>query len=118
MASAPLWSPPSPLRPPAQLAALNVWPCAFVFWEEGYREAEQPLRDAPLLPGLESIGRPQPKLGAKVCYSSAQFPHFIARNKSAAPTSVVVRCQAQSSSLRAVETFDLGHGPVRLTCES
>lgn len=102
----------------AQLARLNVWPCAFVFWEEGYRKAEQPLRGAPLLPGLESIGPPQPKLRVRVCYPSADFPHFIAWNKSAPPTSIVVSCQRESSSLWAVETFDFGQGPVRLSCES
>jgi hypothetical protein len=53
------------------------------FWEEGFREAEQSLRDAPLLPGLESMGGPHGKLRVKVCYSSALFPHFIAPNKSA-----------------------------------
>jgi hypothetical protein len=102
----------------AQIASLNVWPCAFVFWEEGYRKAEQPLRDAPLLPGLASIGAPQPKLRVRVCYPSADFPHFIAWNKSAPATSIVVTCQRASSSLSTVEAFDFGQGPVRLGCES
>jgi hypothetical protein len=102
----------------AQIAGLNIWPCAFVFWEEGYRKAEHPLRDAPLLPGLESIGGPQPKLRVRVCYPSANFPHFIAWNKSAPITSTVVSCQGASGSLCALEAFDFGQGPVRLGCES
>jgi hypothetical protein len=96
----------------AQIAGLNIWPCAFVFWEEGYRKAEHPLRDAPLLPGLESIGGPQPKLRVRVCYPSANFPHFIAWNKSAPTTSVVVSCQQASGSLCAAEAFDFGQGRV------
>jgi Zn-dependent peptidase ImmA (M78 family) len=102
----------------SQLAALNVWRCAFVIWEKGYRKAEQPQQDAPLLPGLEAIGRVQPRLRVRVCYPSAGFPHFIPSNKSAPFASIVVSCQTESRSVWGVETFDFGQGPVRLTCES
>lgn len=102
----------------AQLAAIDVWPGAFVFWEAGYRKPEEALVTATLLPGMDPCGLPAPKLRVGVTYRSPSFPHFVPRKKSAHQASVVSRCRDCEGSLRAVEDFVFGNRTVRLACES
>src|SRR5581483_3923032 len=48
-----------------RLAELDLWSCAFVVWEEGYRKNERIHDGQGLMPGLESYGRPKPELRVK-----------------------------------------------------
>lgn len=54
------------------LTNLDLWPCAVVFWEDGYRLAERPGEGAVLLPGLESFGLPAPRLRVTRAYCSCR----------------------------------------------
>jgi hypothetical protein len=101
-----------------KLTQIDLWPCAIVFWEEGFRKSERIPEGQSLIPGLDGYGYPTPKLRVNAAYTSRSFGHFIPRNKSVHEDSVIVACRNSSDSMAAVERFDLGHAVVTLHCES
>ncbi len=101
-----------------KLAQLNLWPCAFVLWEEGFRKADRVLERQALIPGMEAYGLPRPKFRVANAYSSQSFAHFIPWNKSIHDDSVIVACRNVDGAMSGVERLDLGHGVVELYCES
>lgn len=101
-----------------KLAELDMWPCAFVLWEEGYRKSERIPEAQHILPELLGFGLPAPKWRVRHVYHSPSFGHFVPLNKSAPDGSVVAACCDESGPLRATERFELGHRPVEMRCES
>lgn len=106
-----------------QLAMLDLWPCAFVFWEEGWRKAQRIALDQPHLPELAVFGRPAAKLRVANCYASPSFSSsgcFIPDNKSVPDTSLVAVCCEFDPYTFGLELFDLGRGtaPVQLHSEN
>lgn len=91
-----------------KLAQLNLWPCAFVLWEEGYRKDDRVSDDQPLLAGWESVGRPDPKLRVRSVYASRSFGHHLPHNKSVGEASLVAECCRTGLPTSGVEDFDLG----------
>lgn len=75
-----------------QVAALHLWPCAFVFWEEGDRKAERISNGQALIPGFAELGSPRQKLRVKASYVTRSFGHFVANNKSVPDTSLIAGC--------------------------
>lgn len=101
-----------------KLADLDLWPCAFVFWEPGYRKGEAPDRSQPLIPGFEIFGLPNPKYRVAHPYGSPSFGRFVPLNKSVEPTSLVAQCADGREVTWGSEDFDLGREIVRLYCEN
>lgn len=75
-----------------QVAALDLWSCAFVFWEEGDRKADRISNGQTLIPGFAELGGPLLKLRVKASYVTRTFGHFVALNKSVPDTSLVACC--------------------------
>ncbi len=101
-----------------KLAELDLWPCAFVLWEEGFRKVDRIPEGQDLLPGLEEYGHPRPKLRASNVYASQSFGHLIPKNKSVHDDSVVAECCNTEGAMYKLERFDLGHSIVDLHCET
>jgi hypothetical protein len=100
-----------------QLTEADIWPCAFVLWEEGYRKAEEPQPGQGLLPGFGSRRRPEAKLRARHCYASRSFGLFFPRNKSVEWTSLVGQCYETNDMTWGVEELNLGRSSARLYWE-
>ena len=100
------------------LVELNVWPCAFVFWEEGFRKSERFGSNQSLLPLFEGYGMPQPKLRVKRPYVSEGFGIFIPENKSVDETSLVSTCSNPELVTYGTELFDFGTHQETLYCEN
>lgn len=101
-----------------RLADLDIWPCAFVFWEDGFRKADRPNAQQPLMPVFEAFGRPAPKLRVSHVYPSTEFGLYIPINKSVDDDSLVARCCGDVEFTWGVEKFDLGHTSVSLYSEN
>jgi hypothetical protein len=101
-----------------QLAKLDLWPCAFVFWEQGYRTAEHISEGQMQLLGMEHVGLPQPKFRVACSYTSPSFGHHVPWNKSVGDTSLVVQCYTSNELTFGLQLFDLGSAQVRLFCEN
>ncbi len=101
-----------------KLAELDMWPCAFVLWEEGYRKSERIPEAQDILSEMVEYVRPEPKWRVRHTYTSPSFGYFVPPNKSALKGSVICACCDQRGPLRAVERFELGHRPVEMHCES
>ncbi len=91
-----------------KLADLDLWSCAFVFWEPGLRKVERISEHQDLMPGFEDYGSPKPKFRVARAYLSQSFPYFVPRNKSVDSMSLVAQCSEAKSSTFGVEVFDLG----------
>ena len=101
-----------------QLAKLNLGPCAFVFWEEGYRKGDD-ISDGQLpILGMEHDARPQPKFRVAHAYTSSSFGHYVPWNKSVDHTLLVVQCCTLGEPTFGVQLFNLGSTHVRLFCEN
>ena len=98
-----------------QMAALDLWPVAFVLWEMGYRKDVRPRRGQLALGDLPP---PDPTLRVARCYRSPSFHHFIPPNKSAETNSLVARCDANQPLTKGVERFPFKPGGVLLACEN
>lgn len=96
------------------IAQLDVWPCALVFWEEGYRKGERIREEQAALPGLERYGGPKPKFRVRNVYRSPSFRCFIPENKSVGDQSLVARCCVGEEIVWGEEDYDFGHQSVRL----
>ena len=106
-----------------QLASLDLWPCAFVFWEEGLRKEERVPAGQRVLPGLTMLGGPVPKLRVARCYASPCFSssgYFVPPNKSVPDNSLVAACSDFEPHTHGIEVFNFGRGieAVRLHCEN
>lgn len=101
-----------------QLSKLNIWPCAFVFWEEGYRKSDRIAASQDLLPLMEMFGPPNPKLRVNSAYASSTFGYYVPKNKSVGNTSLVCKCCETREFLYGLEEFDLGHRAINCYCES
>lgn len=101
-----------------QLARLNLWPCAFVVWEEGYRKHDRVPKGQLAMSAFESFGDPKAKLRIHRPYVATSFPHFLPLNKSVSDESKVAACCDHNPLTHGVEEFDLGRQAVRLSCEN
>ncbi len=101
-----------------KLAELNIWPCAFVFWEEGFRKEERVPDGQIHMLGLESFGAAHPKLRVNCSYCAVSFPFFVAPNKSVSDGSLIVKCLETEGVTAGVESLDLGRGTVDLFCQN
>jgi len=103
-----------------QLASLDIWPCAFVFWEDGHRKEDQERQNLHLLPGFEDIGRPHSKLRVKSPYAAHSFGHYVPRNKSVPDASLVALCSDTNPITWGIELFVFGRGneATLLYCEN
>ncbi|HEX6513068.1 MAG TPA: ImmA/IrrE family metallo-endopeptidase [Chloroflexota bacterium] len=97
-----------------RLSELAVWPCGFVFWQEGLRKADQVPLEQGLLEGFE---RPVPKPRVHHVYCSSSFATFVPKNKSAPDDSLVAACFQSEQSTVGVDVFDFGKGPLPFYCE-
>jgi Zn-dependent peptidase ImmA (M78 family) len=101
-----------------RLAELDLWRCAFVMWEPGFRVADRIHASQSLLPVFDALGPPIPKYRVTVAYASPSFDYAIPRNKSVARSSLVSACGDDGTFTCGVETFDLGRSSVPLYCEN
>lgn len=100
------------------LAELDLWPCAYVLWEEGYRKEERPLLGQPMLPIFEPLGKPLAKYRVSAVYASQSFPYHVPFNKSVENESLVVACCSGGEPTSGMHLFDLGRRAVELYCEN
>lgn len=100
------------------IAGLDLWPCAIVFWEDGYRKGEAVNDDQAIMPGFEAFGGPAPALRVTNRYVTSAFGMFIPPNKSTSRESLVGQCQASGCTTWGDDDFDLGRERVRLYCEN
>lgn len=106
-----------------QLADGNVWPIAFIVWEDGVRKEHKISRDQRRLPGLESWATITPNLRVSRCYVSHSFQkhgYYIPVNKSAPESSLIIDCGPETPYARELIDFEIGQRQtsVRLSCES
>ncbi len=101
-----------------QLARLDVWPCAFVVWEEGFRKKEHVPAGQLAMAAFEPFGVPQAKLRVDRRYVAPSFGHFVPTNKSVGDGSLVAACSEDAPLTHGVEDFDLCHRIVRLYAEN
>jgi len=106
-----------------QLTDGNVWPVAFIVWEDGLRKEHQISLDQGTLPGLEAWATITPNLRVSRRYASASFQehgYYIPINKSAPESSLIVECGSEMPYAQELVDLDFGprHTPVRLSCES
>ncbi len=101
-----------------KLAELDIWPCAFVMWEEGYRKNERVSEQQITLPGFHRAKGPAPKLRVVTPYVSASFGRYIPLNKSADRGSLVQACVESNAITRGVEVFNFGARSESLYCEN
>jgi hypothetical protein len=101
-----------------KLASLDLWPCAFVFWEEGFRACERVADHQGMIPLLEPYGRPLPKLRVTRRYVCRPFGIYVPQNKSVEDTSLVATCCERTPLTRGIEMFDFGHCGETLYCEN
>jgi hypothetical protein len=100
------------------IADLDLWPCAIVFWEDGYRKGEAVSIDQAIMPGFEGFGGPPPELRVASRYVTSTFGTFIAPNKSIPRASLIGQCRTSEYMTWGDGDFDLGRGIVRLYCEN
>lgn len=101
-----------------QLAALDLWKCSFVFWEPGYRRAEQELLAKVPLPGLEAVApRPVPRLRATRVYASTGAP-FLPRRKSVEEGTSIAQALLTEGRTRGEEELNVGARYLTADCES
>ncbi len=100
------------------LTVLDLWPCAVVLWEEGYRKSERVPEQQLFLPECQGYGRPAPKLRVACPYVSASFGHYIPENKSVGPSSLVHACLQNGDITWGKESFDFGSTQATLYCEN
>jgi len=91
-----------------QLAKLDLWPCAFVFWEEGFRQVDRPRPGQILLPGTEHLGLPKAKLRVTRAYIAPSLGWFIPRNKSVPENSLFRECWERDEIVSGIERLDIG----------
>jgi len=101
-----------------KLAELDIWSCAFVFWEEGLRKNERVGEGQMMLPLLAPYGVAKPKVRIKRPYATRSFGMYIAVNKSVDSASLVTTSYKEGCSTNGVEDFDLGGGKEKLYCEN
>jgi Zn-dependent peptidase ImmA (M78 family) len=101
-----------------QIAALNLSPCAFIFWEMGYNKAERAIAKKSALPGMEELVMPQQKLRMQYPYRATSFDYFIPTNKSVEESSLVRACYQEEVPTAGIEWFDLDPSSARLYCEN
>lgn len=101
-----------------QIAQLNLWPCAFVFWEEGFRKSERVPVGQTIIPGLEVFGGPQPKLRVACAYVTDSFGVYVPHNKSAGAESLVTVCSEDDPLTFGMEKFDFGGSQISLFCQN
>lgn len=97
-----------------QLSSIDVWPCAFVFWEPGVRKAQETPVGQSFIPGLETFAAPPKKWRIKNPYVSPSFGPYPSKNKSVDDTSLVARAADDEDFTVGTEVFDLG-GSTRLS---
>jgi hypothetical protein len=96
----------------------NLWPCAFVFWEEGFRKSERASQVQPMLQGFVGFGAPEPKLRVSRVYRTSSFPHYIPPNKSVPRSSLVALSVGLDEPTFGIEGLDLGHEEISIYCEN
>lgn len=102
-----------------QLAALDVWPCAFVCWEPGVRKAEEVSKGQGFLPGFDTFGKPKEKWRIKHAYPSSSFGHFLPPNKSVDASSLVAQAaEVPDNFTMGDEYIDLERRSVKLYCQN
>lgn len=101
-----------------KLAELDIWPCAFVFWEGDFRKSERISSSQMMMPFLEPLGTPKPKFRVKRPYVSQGFEIYIPENKSVDDTSLVATCCDSDLITFGTELFDLGSFQGVLYCEN
>jgi hypothetical protein len=102
-----------------KLIELQLWPCAFVFWEDGFRKNERiPDGQRPFLE-LMDHGLPQPQLRVARPYCTRSFDTFIPHNKSIPETSLIATCCDEVERTAGFEAIEFRTGyPERFYCES
>ena len=100
-----------------RISELNLWPCSFVFWEEGLRKSERVHPGQGHLEGFEE-SLPEPKPRVQRAYSSTAFNVFIPKNKSAPKGSTVAECFRTHESNRGYDAFPFGRGMTKAYCEN
>ena len=104
-----------------KLSELDLWPCAFIFWEEGLRKPDRLMAGQPILTGLDALGPAQPKLRVRQAYPSESFSRtvgFIPRNKSVADGSLVASCTHDHPFTQGLNAFDFGRGETILNSDN
>lgn len=94
-----------------QMTALNLWPHAFVFWEEGLRKEQRVAVNQLRIPNLSGLSAPALKMRVAKAYSSPSFTSlvcFIPPNKSVPDASLVAICCGSEPHTYGTEFFDFG----------
>lgn len=89
-----------------KLARLDIWPCAFVCWEEGLRKHEHVSDGQLMIESLATYGMPQPQLRVTRLYKAPSFSLFIPNNKSVGNDSLVAACCDDDPVTFGMEVFE------------
>jgi hypothetical protein len=100
-----------------QLSKLLPWPCAFIFWEPGLRNAEKPFINSPMLPGFADLGRTPLKWRVTHAYPARTFQPFIPWNQST-NSELVCGCSVENPSTEGHAVFEFCDKAKRLYCQS
>lgn len=85
------------------LIECNLWSCAIVFWEEGWRKKDKPHPMQQALPSMENLAHIEAELRVAFGCASQLFQCFIPKNKSVERTSSIYECFTTERATRKVE---------------
>lgn len=100
-----------------KIADVDVWRCAFVFWEEQFTAAQRNAAGQPTFAGWEDAADPVPKLRVARFYASKGFQHLLGIKRAAPEGSLVAECFRTRANVAGVELFDFGRQVVRIHAE-
>lgn len=87
------------------LASLDLWPCAFVFWEQGFRKAERVPAGQTRLG--EDFSLPEPLYRVQRAYVAPSFGWFIPHNKSVPAASAIGNCGPANPRTSGMDLLEL-----------
>lgn len=100
------------------LMECNLWDCAVVFWEEGWRKNQKPNPAQDSLPLMEELARIEPELRVSFGCPSHLFETFIPKNKSIERTTSIYECFTTECATRNVEQLPFSKSGFQCYVES
>jgi hypothetical protein len=99
-------------------AAMDVWGCAILFFEEMLKPAEERMKNQLILPGLEADMAPEPTFRISLACHSRQFKPFLPRYKSVPRNGVIQKALEADGPVSGHETLDLGKASCTLSVQA
>ncbi len=100
------------------LAESGLWPCAIIFWEEGWRKDERPNPNQPAFPGMENMAGVQPELRVAFPCVSPSFGIYVPINKSVERSTSIYECFESGRMTARIEKLEFGNGAREFAIES